>query len=240
MEIIPAIDLIDGNCVRLTKGDYNTVKIYSNNPLNVAKSFEDAGVKRLHLVDLEGAIATHSKQLKVLEQIASNTGLAIDFGGGIKSGDSAKLALNAGAKWVTIGSMAISNKLAVSELLTAINPANCILGADVLNGKIAINGWKETSDWELNDFLNYYANLGIKQVISTAIEQDGMLKGPDFSLYEKLTELQQWQVIASGGVSSIKDLSILKEMGLTGAIVGKAYYEGYITLNEIAAWNSKN
>lgn len=240
MEIIPAIDLIDGKCVRLTKGDYNTAKIYNNTPLDVAMSFEDVGIKRLHVVDLEGAIANQSKQLKVLEQITNNTKLQVDFGGGIKTNTAAKSALNAGAMWITIGSLAIKDKNAVIELLEDIDATSLILGADVLNGKIAINGWKETSEWELMDFLAYYRKLGVEQVISTAIEQDGMLKGPDFGLYQKLTDINQWQVIASGGVSSIVDLEKLKTMGVSGAIVGKAYYEGYITLKQMAAWNNQN
>lgn len=237
MEIIPAIDLINGQCVRLTKGDYKQVKVYHKNPLEMAKQFEGAGVQRLHLVDLEGAKGTSSVHLKVLEDIATNTRLKIDFGGGIKSKEAVKQALNAGAGWVTLGSFAVSSPEGVAEIVSELDATRLILGADILGGKIATHGWLKTSSWSLADFLNHYEQLGLTQLISTAVEQDGMMMGPDYELYRQLKDMGNWNIIASGGVSKLEDLYRLKEMQLKGVIVGKAFYEGKINLTDIQQWN---
>lgn len=234
MRIIPAIDIIEGKCVRLSKGDYNTKKIYNENPLEVAQQFEDAGLEYLHLVDLDGAKAKHIVNWKVLEKIASKTQLKIDFGGGIKSDEDLKVAFESGAKQITGGSIAVKEPDLFSSWITAYGADKIILGADALEGKIAVSGWQEESDLEIEAFIQEYVSKGIEYVISTDIAKDGMLEGPSFELYESiLKKIPKLKLIASGGVSNMDDLIKLKEQGLEGAIVGKAIYENRVSLKEL-------
>jgi phosphoribosylformimino-5-aminoimidazole carboxamide ribotide isomerase len=234
MRIIPAIDIIEGKCVRLSKGDYNTKKIYNEDPLEVAKSFEDAGLQYLHLVDLDGAKAKHIVNWKVLEKLASQTNLKIDFGGGIKSDEDLKGAFESGAKQITGGSIAVKDPFKFASWITAYGAGKIILGADAIEGKIAVSGWQEESDLDIEKFISDYVSKGIEYVISTDISKDGMLEGPSFELYESiLKKLPKLKLIASGGVSSMDDLIQLKENGLEGAIVGKAIYENRVTLKEL-------
>ncbi|MEM9340667.1 MAG: 1-(5-phosphoribosyl)-5-[(5-phosphoribosylamino)methylideneamino]imidazole-4-carboxamide isomerase [Bacteroidota bacterium] len=235
MRIIPAIDIIEGKCVRLSKGDYDTKKIYNEDPLEVAKSFEGEGLQYLHLVDLDGAKAKHIVNWKVLEKIATKTSLTIDFGGGIKSDEDLKIAFESGAKQITGGSIAVKDPTLFESWIVGYGAEKIILGADAMEGKIAISGWQESTDEGIESFIKSYQEKGIEYVISTDISKDGMLEGPSFELYEKiLKELPAIKLIASGGVSSIDDLIKLKEKGLEGAIVGKAIYENRITLKELA------
>lgn len=234
MEIIPAIDIIGGKCVRLTKGDYNQVKEYADNPVEVAQKFEQAGIKRLHVVDLDGAKARHVVNVETLRNIASNTSLHIDFGGGVKTRKDLDLVLASGAKQVTAGSIAVSNKEEVKGWIAEFGAKKIILGADVLDEKVMVSGWQESSGENLFDFLRFYVSLGIQYVICTDISKDGVLEGPSFALYEKIQkEFPEISLIASGGVSGKADLVKLKEMNLYGAIVGKAFYEGRLTLEEL-------
>lgn len=234
MRIIPAIDIIEGKCVRLSKGDYSTKKIYNEDPLEVAKSFEDAGLHHLHLVDLDGAKAKHIVNWKVLEKLASRTTLKIDFGGGIKSDEDLKVAFESGAEQITGGSISVKDPVLFSGWITAYGSDKIILGADALDGKIAVSGWQESTDESIQSFIDDYISKGIEYVISTDISKDGMLEGPSFELYESiLKEQPKLNLIASGGVSSIDDLVQLREKGLEGAIVGKAFYEGFIRLEEL-------
>ena len=234
MEIIPAIDIIDGKCVRLTQGDYNQKKQYNDNPLEVAKSFEDAGLKRLHLVDLDGAKQKKIVNYKVLESLARSTSLAIDFGGGIQSDEDIKLAFNAGAKQVTGGSIAIKNPALFEKWVADYSGNKIILGADAKNGFIAVGGWEETTEVSVNDILKKYVPKGIEYVICTDVAKDGLLQGPSFDLYGSiLKDFPQLKLIASGGVTTVDDLVRLEEMGLYGAIVGKAFYEGKISLKDL-------
>ncbi len=234
MIIIPAIDIIDGKCVRLTQGDYAQKKIYNENPLEVAKEFEAAGITHLHLVDLDGAKSQHILNYKVLETISKNTSLKIDFGGGIKSNNDIRIAFDCGANQVTGGSIAVKNKSLFIEWIKSYGADKIILGADVKNGKIAVNGWKEESQEELFQFLKNYISSGIKYVICTDITKDGLLQGTATELYKQiLTKFPTIKLIASGGVSSVDELNELRSAGLYGAIVGKAFYEGRIKLNEL-------
>ncbi len=234
MEIIPAIDIIDGQCVRLTKGDYGQVTRYSDDPAQVARDFELAGISRLHVVDLDGAKARHVVNIDTLRNITSVTGLSVDFGGGVKTREDLELVLAAGAKQVTAGSIAVSDKEEVKKWIEEFGPDKIILGADVLDGKVMVSGWQESSGEELMDFLDYYVQLGIQYVICTDISKDGVLAGPSFELYEAIQlRFPTLHLIASGGVSGKDDLIRLKRQGLYGAIVGKAFYEGRLTLEEL-------
>ena len=233
MKIIPAIDIIDGICVRLSKGDYDTKKIYHENPLDIAKEYETNGIQYLHLVDLDGAKAKTIKNLKTLEVLASETNLIIDFGGGIKTRESLESAFNAGANQVTIGSIAVENLELCIDWINEFGAEKLILGADCLDRKVKTSGWLENSDLDVIAFIQSYQNKGIKDVICTDISKDGMLEGPSFELYKEILNQSEVSLISSGGISSIQDLEDLKELGCSGAIIGKALYEGKITLKEL-------
>jgi phosphoribosylformimino-5-aminoimidazole carboxamide ribotide isomerase len=234
MKIIPAIDIIDGKCVRLTQGDYAQKKVYNENPLEVAKEFEAAGITNLHLVDLDGAKASQIINYKVLEKIASQTNLKIDFGGGLKSNEDLKIAFDSGANQITGGTIAVKDPELFLSWLQKYGSEKIILGADVKNGKIATNGWQEESDIELLDFLEIYLEGGIEYVICTDISKDGLLQGSAVDLYAKIkNEFPKIKLIASGGVVSIEELEKLKELEMHGAIVGKAIYEGKIKLEDL-------
>jgi phosphoribosylformimino-5-aminoimidazole carboxamide ribotide isomerase len=234
MRIIPAIDIIDGKCVRLTKGDYSTKKVYNENPLEVAKEFEGAGIKYLHLVDLDGAKAQHVVNYKILEQITSKTRLKIDFGGGLKTDEDLHIAFNSGAKQVTGGSIAVKNPEIFESWINKYGGTKIILGADCNNEKIAVSGWQEESDMEVIPFIQGYESKGIKYVICTDIAKDGMLEGPSFDLYKRiLNDTKDIKLIASGGVTSIDDLNRLEDLGCEAAIIGKAIYEGHIKLSDL-------
>ncbi len=238
MRIIPAIDIIDGKCVRLTKGDYNTQKTYNENPLEVAKQFEDNGIKYLHLVDLDGAKASKIINHKVLETIASKTNLTVDFGGGLKANEDLKIAFNSGASQITGGSIAVKHPAIFETWISKYGENKIILGADSLDNTIAINGWQEGSNQKLIPFIQNYQSKGIKYIICTDISKDGMLQGPSLQLYSKILNTcnskdNSIHLIASGGVTSIKDLELLNEIGCEGAIIGKAIYENKITLKEL-------
>ena len=239
MEIIPAIDIIDGKCVRLTKGDYNICKTYSDNPLDMALRFQDAGLTRLHLVDLDGAKSRHIVNYPVLEAITGHTDLTVDFGGGIKTTSDLETALGCGAAMVTVGSTAVTDPELMAQWIEDFGQEHIILGADARDGKISVNGWKEDSTLTLSDFIRGYMQKGITQVLCTDINRDGMLQGPAVELYKKiLSEFPGIKLIASGGVSSADDLTALKQAGLPAAIVGKAYYEGRVTLAQLAQLNN--
>mgnify|MGYP000204832726 CR=1 FL=1 len=234
MRIIPAIDIIEGKCVRLTQGDYAKKKIYNEDPLEVAKSFEDAGLKYLHLVDLDGAKAKQVLNFKTLELIATKTTLKIDFGGGIKSHDDLRIVFESGAQQVTVGSSAVTNKKDFLDWLKEYGSEKIILGADAKGEKISISGWQETTELEITQFISDYQKEGIKYTICTDISKDGMLEGPALKLYEKILEkCPDIRLIASGGVSSISDIEQLKKLNLDGVIIGKAIYEGKIKLSEL-------
>lgn len=233
MKIIPAIDIIDGKCVRLSKGDYDTKKIYHENPLDIAKEYEANGIQYLHLVDLDGAKTKTIKNLKTLEILSSQTNLIIDFGGGIKTRESLESAFNAGANQVTIGSVAVEKAEMCEEWISEFGAEKLILGADCLDRKVKTSGWLENSDLDIIDFIQSYQNKGIQDVICTDISKDGMLEGPSFELYAEILSQSSISLIASGGISSIKDLDDLKALGCSGAIIGKALYEGNITLKEL-------
>ena len=233
MRIIPAIDIIDGKCVRLSKGDYNTKKIYNENPLEVAKEFEDNGIKYLHLVDLDGAKSKHIVNYPILEKISNNTGLKIDFGGGIKSDDDVKIAFNSGASQITVGSIAANKPALFIKWLKEYGSEKIILGADCQDRKIATNGWLETSELDVIDFIQSYEKEGIKYVICTDISKDGMLQGASNELYMDIISKTNIQLIASGGVSNMDDLFQLKDINCEAAIIGKAIYEGRISLKEL-------
>jgi len=234
MRIIPAIDIIEGKCVRLSKGDYSTKKIYNEDPLEVAQEFEDAGLQYLHLVDLDGAKEKHIVNWRVLEKLAGKTKLEIDFGGGIKSDDDLRIAFECGARQITGGSIAVKEPVTFTSWITKYGAEKIILGADAHEGKIAVSGWQESSENEIGQFIQDYVDKGIEYVISTDIAKDGMLEGPSFELYRNLLEsMPELKLIASGGVSSMDDLYQLKELNLDGAIVGKAIYEGRINLFEL-------
>ena len=234
MRIIPAIDIIDGKCVRLSKGDYSTKKIYNEDPLEVALQFEGAGIQNLHLVDLDGARSKHIVNYKVLERIATRTHLSIDFGGGLKSDDDLQIAFESGAAQITGGSIAVSEPSVFMRWLEVYGPDKIILGADARDGKIAVSGWEQESDQELLPFIKGYLDKGIRYVISTDIEKDGMLQGPATELYDNLiSELPEIRLIASGGISDFDELPKLAEIGCEGVIIGKAIYENKITLGQL-------
>lgn len=237
MQIIPAIDIIDGACVRLSQGDYNRKTTYSADPLSVARSFEDAGLTRLHLVDLDGAKAGKIMNAAVLEKIAANTQLQIDFGGGIHNDESVASVINAGATWVTVGSVAVKAPEKLEEWIARFGGERFMLGADVNGTKLAVSGWTETTDVEIKPFIERWTSAGIQQVFCTDISKDGLLEGPSIALYRSLLQaFPHLQLIASGGVSSIDDLQVLREIGCTAAIVGKAIYENKITVTALANW----
>lgn len=238
MQVIPAIDIIDGKCVRLTQGDYAQKTVYNNNPVEVARQFEDAGIERLHLVDLDGAKAGMVKNWQVLEDIANNTSLVIDFGGGIKREADVQLVFNAGAALATIGSIAVKNEALFVEWLQKFGADNFLLGADVKGENIAVGGWLETTDVDIYSFIQKYINHGIRQVFCTDVSKDGKLEGPSIALYKNIiAKFPALHFIASGGVSNAADLEALQEIGCKGAIVGKAYYEGKITLQQLKAFS---
>lgn len=241
IQLIPAIDLIDGKCVRLSKGNYDTKKIYNENPLEVAREFEDNGIDRLHLVDLDGAKAGQIINYKVLEKIASNTGLVIDFGGGLKTSEDLRIAFESGAQMVTGGSIAVKNEEEFSGWIRKYGSEKIILGSDVKNKKIAVSGWLETSDTDLMPFLKGYIDKGITKTICTDISKDGMLQGPSLDLYKEILEqFPELFLIASGGVSSMKDIEALHEAGIPAVIFGKAIYEGRITMNDLKNFMVRN
>lgn len=238
--IIPAIDLIDAKCVRLSQGDYNQKTVYNENPLEVAKMFEDAGIKRLHLVDLDGAKAQHIVNHKVLETIASKTNLVIDFGGGLKSDEDLRIAFESGASMITGGSIAVKNRSTFESWIAQYGAEKIILGADAKNGKIAVSGWQEDSDEEIISFIKSYTEKGVSKVISTDIARDGMLTGPSIELYKEImAEFPSLELIASGGIATMKDIHELNEMGVPGVITGKAIYENQISLKEIEAFHKR-
>jgi phosphoribosylformimino-5-aminoimidazole carboxamide ribotide isomerase len=233
MRIIPAIDIIDGKCVRLTKGDYETKKIYNENPLEVAKEFEAYGIEFLHLVDLDGAKSSKIVNNDILEKITSNTSLKVDFGGGLKSTEDVKIAFESGASQITGGSIAVQNQELFESWIEEFGAQKIILGADCLNRKIATNGWLKSSELDVINFIKSYEERGIEQVICTDISKDGMLAGASEELYKEILDKTEIKLIASGGVSSIQDLVELKQIGCEGAILGKAIYEGNISLKEL-------
>lgn len=234
MRIIPAIDIIDGKCVRLTKGDYNQQKTYNENPLEMAKMFEDFGIQYLHIVDLDGAKAKQIINYKTLEILAAKTSLNIDFGGGIKSLKDVETAFNAGVKRITVGSIAAQKPELMLEWLNQFGAYKIILGADCKKRKIATNGWLESSKLDVLSFIQEYEKNGTKYSIVTDIDKDGMLAGPSFELYDEILSKTQIKLIASGGITTIEDVFKLKEMGCEGAIIGKAIYEGTIKLKELS------
>ena len=234
MRIIPAIDIIEGKCVRLSKGDYATKKVYNENPLEVAKEFQDHGIEYLHLVDLDGAKSKHIVNHKILEQIASRTSLKIDFGGGLKSNEDLKIAFNSGANQITGGSIAVKDPAIFKNWLLQYGYDKIILGADALDEKVAISGWLEESDKELIPSIEEYQKEGVSYIICTDISKDGMLGGPSFELYEKiLKQVQNIKLIASGGISTFEEIPQLAELGCDGTIIGKAIYEGRISLKQL-------
>ena len=234
IEIIPAIDIIDGKCVRLSQGDYNRKTVYNEDPLEVAKEFEGHGIRRLHVVDLDGAKASHIVNYKVLERLASKTKLVIDFGGGLKSDNDLRIAFSSGAKMVTGGSIAVKQPDVFTSWIEKYGADHIILGADVKEKKISVSGWLEDTGEELIPFVQKYREKGIDKVICTDISRDGMLTGPSIDLYKELTdEIKDVYLIASGGVSCIDDIEQLHEAGIPAVIFGKAIYEGRITLSQL-------
>ena len=233
MRIIPAIDIIDGKCVRLSKGDYSTKKTYNENPLEVAKAFEVHGIEYLHLVDLDGAKSKHIVNHRVLETIATKTNLKIDFGGGLKTDEDLRIAFESGAQQVTGGSIAVKQPEVFSQWISNYGAEKIILGADVKGEYIATDGWLETSDQSLFDFLAHYQAKGIQYTICTDISKDGMLQGPSFDLYQKIIAETQVKLIASGGISQFDELPRLAEIGCEGTIIGKAIYENRISLKQL-------
>ena len=233
MRIIPAIDIIDGKCVRLSKGDYETKKIYNENPVEVAKEFEDFGIQYLHLVDLDGAKAKKIINQKVIENIAKNTNLIVDFGGGIRSEEDLQKVFDSGAKKVTLGSIAVVNPELCLAWLEKFGAEKLILGADCLDRKIKTSGWLENSETDVVDFIKEYQKKGFNEVVCTDISKDGMLQGPSTALYQEIIENSSIELIASGGISNIEDVQKMKEIGCAGTIIGKAIYEGRISLEDL-------
>jgi phosphoribosylformimino-5-aminoimidazole carboxamide ribotide isomerase len=233
MRIIPAIDIISGQCVRLTQGDYATQKIYSKNPVDVAKEFQDHGIRYLHLVDLDGAKSKHIVNHNILEQIATQTQLKVDFGGGIKSDADVKIAFECGASQITAGSVALENSDLFLKWLNTFGQDKIILGADAKNRKIATQGWLSDSNQDVLEFISGFEKQGVRHVVCTDISKDGMLEGPSFDLYAEILEKTNIQLIASGGVSKIDDVIQLKTLGCEGVIIGKAIYEGRISFKEL-------
>tara|TARA_R110002033_G_scaffold1117_19_gene10670 strand:+ start:26770 stop:27498 length:729 start_codon:yes stop_codon:yes gene_type:complete len=241
MRIIPAIDIIDGKCVRLSKGDYDTKKIYNENPLEVAKEFEAHGIMHLHLVDLDGAKSKHIVNHKVLEKIASQTGLQIDFGGGLKTDDDLRIAFESGAKQITGGSIAVKDSDTFIGWIEKHGADKIILGADAMDEKVAVSGWQEESNELLIPFIQGYQEKGITYVICTDISKDGMLEGPSFELYKRILErTNDLKLIASGGISTFDELPKLAEMGCEGTIIGKAIYENRISLKQLESYILSN
>lgn len=238
MIIIPAIDIIGGKAVRLTQGDYSQKKEYADDPVQVAKQFEAAGIQHLHVVDLDGAKASSPMNLDIVSRMAAETNLKIDFGGGVKSNESVKKAFEAGVNQITAGSIAARDQKLVEEWMQHFGAEKIIIGADVKNERIAVNGWQEDSGLDLFDFLRAYTSLGAVYCICTDVSKDGLLQGPSFELYRRiLAEFPALKLIASGGVASVRDLQQLSEMGVYGTIVGKAFYEGRISLEELVNFN---
>ncbi len=234
MRIIPAIDIIEGKCVRLSKGDYNTKKIYNENPLEVAKSFEGSGIKYLHVVDLDGAKSKNIVNHKILEELATKTSLKIDFGGGLKTDEDIKIAFECGANQITGGSIAVKEPDLFQEWVSKFGTERVILGADCKDRMVAVSGWTENSDIEVIEFIQEYETTGIVYVICTDISKDGMLAGPSFELYKEiLMKTQKIKLIASGGISKFEELPKLEELGCEGVIIGKAIYENRISLKEL-------
>ena len=240
MIIVPAIDIINGKCVRLTKGDYTQQKIYNEDPVEVAKIFADAGLQRLHIVDLDGAKAGAIKNLAVLEKIAAAVNMVIDFGGGVKKITDVENVLNAGASIVTIGSLAVKQPEVLEEWLMEFGPERFLIGADVLDGQIKISGWLEDGGIDIFDFVGRLISLGVTNIFCTDISRDGMMKGPSIDLYQNIVlQHPEINLIASGGVSNLADVKQLKQIGCSGAIIGKAIYENLITLQDLSALNPK-
>jgi phosphoribosylformimino-5-aminoimidazole carboxamide ribotide isomerase len=233
MKIIVAIDIIGGKCVRLTRGDFSTKKIYNEDPLEIALKIEGNGINYLHLVDLEGAKNKKIENIKVLEKIAWKTKLKIDFGGGLRSYEDLMTAFNAGARQVTTGSIAVTDPLLFMEWLTKLGQEKLILGADCIDRKVSTGGWLEKSDKEIISFISEYKSRGVKYAICTDIKKDGMLQGPSTTLYKEILDAVKIKLIASGGISSIKDIEDVRQAGCEGVIIGKAVYEGKIGLNEL-------
>lgn len=234
IELIPAIDIIDGKCVRLSQGDYDTKKVYNENPLEVAKEFEAHGIRRLHVVDLDGAKSKHVVNYRTLEMIATRTSLVIDFGGGIKTDEDMLIAFENGAQMVTLGSVAVKNPDLFKKWLSQYGAEKIILGADAKNKRIAVSGWMEDSSQELIPFLHDYTKEGIYKVLCTDISKDGMLQGPSIELYKEIMkEFPEMHLIASGGVSCLQDIIALEEAGIPAVIFGKALYEGRITMKDL-------
>jgi phosphoribosylformimino-5-aminoimidazole carboxamide ribotide isomerase len=241
MTIIPAIDIIEGNCVRLEQGDYKKITVYDKNPLDVARQFEDAGLKRLHLVDLDGAKAGAVKNWKVLETIAGKTNLFIDFGGGIKTEKDVQIVFDSGAALTTIGSIATENENEFRSWIQKFGAAKFFLGADVKNEKIAIHGWQKITDIDMYDFIKKYLDKKVTQIFCTDVNKDGKLQGPSLDLYKNILErFPDLYFVASGGISSLKDLEELKNIGCSASIVGKAIYENKISLKKLELFNSTN
>ncbi len=240
IEIIPAIDIIDGKCVRLSKGLYESKKVYNEHPLEVAKEFEAHGIRRLHVVDLDGAASQHIVNYKVLESIATHTDLVIDFGGGLKSDEDLRIAFESGARMITGGSIAVKNPALFSQWITRYGAEKIILGADAKDQKIAVNGWKDGTTLDLLPFLkDYVESQGIQKVICTDIDRDGMLQGPNVELYKEImTSHPDLHLIASGGVSHLDDIYTLQEAGIPAVIFGKAIYEGKINLKDLEPFNN--
>lgn len=233
MRIIMAIDILGGKCVRLTKGDYSTGKIYNNDPVDVALEIEDNGLKFVHVVDLDGAREKRVINYKILEKIASKTNLSIDFGGGIRSDDDLKIAFNSGAKQVTAGSIAVTDPSLMLKWLETFGADKIILGADFIGDEIATHGWTERSDRKLISFISEYVSKGVQYVICTDVDKDGMMKGPSTDIYRKILENTNINLIASGGITSLRDIDDIRETGCEGAIIGKAVYEGKLKLKEL-------
>lgn len=234
IELVPAIDVIDGKCVRLTKGDYNNKTTYNDSPLDLAIRFESLGFRRLHMVDLEGAKSKHVVNIETLKKITDSTNLKVDFGGGIKTEDDIKLAFDNGASMVTVGSVAVTHRQLFMKWLDQFGAERIILGADVRNGKVSINGWKEDTTEDIVSFLKYYVGKGVKNVLCTDISKDGMLSGPAFSLYQSiLASFPEINLIASGGVSNVDDIKNLEEKGVHSVVFGKAIYEGRINIETL-------
>jgi len=234
MRIIPAIDIIEGKCVRLSQGDYNQKTVYNENPLEVAKEFEDAGLKYLHLVDLDGAKAKKVVSWKVLESIVSKTSLQVDFGGGLRTAEDVQAVFDSGAKQITAGSIAVNDRETVLRWISEFDSEQIILGADAKNGRIATHGWLDDSGLDVIEFISDYQKEGIEYVVCTDIAKDGMLQGPSIELYKQIMTVSKGvKLIASGGVSSINDLKKLKTIGCDAAIVGKAIYEAKFSLKEL-------
>lgn len=234
IELIPAIDVIGGKCVRLAQGKYESKKVYTDDPLDVAKAFEAHGIRRLHVVDLDGAASHHIVNYRTLERLATHTSLVIDFGGGVKSDDDLRIAFECGAQLVTGGSIAVKEPDVFCHWLQTYGPERIILGADVKEGRIAVNGWQEESACELFSFLGDYLSRGVTQAICTDVGRDGMLQGPSVDLYrEILRQHPALYLVASGGVGSLHDVEALEAAGIPAVIIGKAYYEGRITLEEM-------